>query len=305
MKRAYVAFATVTLALGAVVGCKGKGNTGGAGGTGGTTGTSPTTSSTGTGSTTGSMTTATTGSMTTATTGTTTGTMSSTSSGPIMCTGMASNIPKGTCDLLNQDCTGNGTCAPFMAAMGGSTTDCTPSSGLKPAGAACTTEADCQKGLLCIGNICSAVCCPDTTGPGANKPCGSGSCNTKVTLTGTTDFLYVCSYAPACTPFASNACMQGLNCIFDSPGLMTCNSPSPNPVGEGQPCMAINDCGNMEGCFAPQGSMAFVCRYLCDTSKPAGTAAGKGGCPTGQTCTADSALNLGATIGICGPAAGG
>jgi len=300
MKRAYVAFATVTLALGAVVGCKGKGNTGGAGGTGGSTGTSPTTSVSG--STTGSMTTVTTGSMTTATTSTT-GTMSSTSTGPQTCMMTYTNVPMGSCSLLAQDCAGNATCYPQADAnMMVTGTMCGGMGGTKGPGAKCTSAGDCEKGLFCVGtptnSVCSSVCCPGQACP------GGGTCNVMVNFDTATPAHYalMCSYDPACTLFTANACMAGADCHPDQ-GLATCTAPSGANVPEGGVCTYPNDCGNMQTCLQLQGANPpYYCRYACDTTTT-GKAPGMGGCPTGQSCTmVDFQIP---NIGACQPPAGG
>ncbi len=292
MKRAYVACFGCVTAVGVLVACKGGGNSGGSGGTGGATSTTVGSTTTGMGSTTTSV-------VSTTTTGTgMTGTSSSTGSA-LMCTGTQpyTNITKGTCDLLNQDCMGNMTCAPTDNGTGGTTTSCAITAGLSPPGSTCMQDTSCVKGSLCISNVCSQVCCPGTM-----QPCGSGACDIQVTLNGTMDFIFVCDYAPACKLFMPMACATGTQCHPAAAGLATCVSPSGTMVAEGQPCQHVNDCGDMEGCFAPQGSTNFVCRYLCQVGSMA--AAGAGGCPASETCQGDSSLGFdsGSTmVGICSP----
>ncbi len=60
-----------------------------------------------------------------------------------MCSGAQTNIPKGECDLLQQDCPDK-TCVPV-------------GNGAEGAG----------QGVFCV-DVCTPVCCPD---------CGSDSCN--------------------------------------------------------------------------------------------------------------------------------
>jgi hypothetical protein len=282
MNKAYVACA---LAL-TLTACGGGTSDGSGGG-----GTSSSTSKSSSHSSTGSMTT-TTGTMSTTTTGATMSTTTTTSTGAGMCTDYG-NIPVGDCDIFQQNCTGNMTCAVFDDGMGGPITHCGITAGLKNAGDVCNDPmgslmSECAKGLFCIGGFCSPACCHDN-----GNPCGSADC--VETDVDATHHFFSCSYAPACTLFTSNACAAGTDCHPYDDTLAECYPPSTTPAGEGQPCMFVNDCGDMQICVGadPQSS---VCRYAChfgNNNQP-----GMGGCPTNQTC---QGLQDFTSIGVCSP----
>ena len=277
MKNSYTTFGLLIVPITVFACSSGGGGTGGSGGNAGST--THTSNATGSGS-------------TTTATGTPTN-ASSTGSGPIACTGMYTNIPKGDCDLLQQDCTNGNTCAVFQGAGGSSSISmCDQASpGLKGMGLSCATASECQKGLFCIAKTCTPVCCPDS-----GKPCGGGSCDLTVTFTGTSDFMRVCRFGAQCTLFVPNACTGGDDCHPEQ-GISTCSAPSGANIPEGGACQGLNDCGDMQACIGPQNG-PFNCRYVCTPGSAA--AAGLGGCPVGRTCNPTTTFGID-NLGICEP----
>jgi hypothetical protein len=79
------------------------------------------------------------------------------------------------CDLLAQDCAGAGEACYLLEPKTG-TTGCVPAGSL-PEGAACTTQDECGRGLVCLASqaggltVCVPLC--DT---GATSPCPAGVC---------------------------------------------------------------------------------------------------------------------------------
>ena len=249
------------------------------------------------------------GTTSTTTGGTTTTSSTSTSpssgtggSAPIVCDGSYTNVPKGECDLLNQDCGPGMTCWPAQVS-GAWTTKCQAAPGLKGAGSLCTANSECEAGLFCIGpqdmRQCIPACCRTT-----DEPCGGGQCNLEVSFDNST-FLYMCTYAQQCTLLTMDACPAGTECHVEDPqqGLASCSPPSDQQVDEGGPCEFINDCKDMQNCTTETpgdgGAPAGVCRYYCYVSAGGTGVPGLGGCPAGQSCLA---VDLGIPdIGLCRP----
>jgi hypothetical protein len=229
-------------------------------------------------------------------------TVSTTTGGdpPLVCSGTYTNVPKGACDLLNQDCAPGQTCTPVKSA-GVWTTKCNPASGLKGAGKPCQVQSECEEELFCIGSgefgQCIPICCR-TTG----EPCGGGACNLEVTFDGTVVpniYVYMCTYAQQCTLLTENACPAGSECHIEDArqGLASCSPPSDQQVDEGGSCEYLNDCKDMQNC-TNEGGMSF-CRYYCYKSAGGTGVPGLGGCPAGQECID---VDLGVDdVGVCQP----
>lgn len=276
------AYSTLLICSGALVmACGGNGTgTGGAGGTGSTT---TKATSVGTGSTSTGM-----------TGPTTTSTTTSTGSGPISCSGAQTNVPKGECDLLQQDCANGKTCVPVDNGTGGGaplSTACLGDAGLKAPGSSCTTDTECQKGLFCFFDVCTPVCCPDV---GSNS-CNGGDCDLTITLPApnTDKFFTVCTFSPQCTLFDPTTCAAGYGCQPKSAGLMTCAKLNMPTVPEGGTCNAANDCDTMSVCVGTPG----VCRLMCDPATPQ-AAPKMGGCAANKTCQPTNLNPFGMT-GLC------
>jgi len=198
--------------------------------------------------------------------------------GPIVCSGASSTVPKGGCDMLQQDCKVPGqTCRPYATGTD-YITACLGGAGLKGAGEVCYNDPECAEKLFCIGGKCSPVCCR-TTG----EPCGGAICDLSVAFGKYTTFF--CHYAPKCTLFADDACAPGFDCHIEDPmqGLATCGAPNGTTSPDQGPCKFINDCGDMEQCYSTAANQG-QCHYYCIVNGPPGTPAGKGGCPAGQAC---------------------
>jgi len=223
----------------------------------------------------------------TATSGDVTSGISSTGSsmpeaGPLTCKGSSvSDIPPGECDLLTQDCVLGYTCNP--ASVGPVyTTKCIPVSGIKSEGEVCYSPSECRGGLHCIANRCAPFCCP-TTG----EPCKGGFCGFTVEYAKGAYKVHACRYSQQCQVLTPDACPSGYDCHVDidndHTGLATCGQPSPNPVGEYDPCTYTNDCGNMQACV-DVGSGKH-CYTLCWVKPPNPNAPkGLGTCAGAEQC---------------------
>jgi hypothetical protein len=228
---------------------------------------------------------------TTTTSSTTVATSTSGAGGnpPITCEGgtAPTNIPEGDCNLLNQNCPAGTGCAPIN---GASTTGCVQG-GLKEAGMGCANNNECMGGTSCVFGKCAAFCCPNN-----HQPCGGGFCNVNVDY-GMGAYAYVCSYPTVCQLFEDNQCSANEDCHpMWNEGIATCVQPSSNPVGEGEPCQYINDCGDMQTC---DKAVNGVCRYACDLANFASLDPGKGGCANAsQTCTTFGQIP---GVGLCQP----
>lgn len=219
----------------------------------------------------------------------------SASSGGLTCSEEYTNIPKGECDLLAQDCA-SGTFCGVATVDGAKTTKCVPDlGGVKDKGADCVSNSECKSGLTCVDNHCSPFCCPAT-----DEPCDGGTCDVNLNFEmGKTAFAMACSYLTICDLFAGN-CAEGMDChLSDATAcLAVCDSPSDNAVSEGGDCMYRNDCGESQLCNNNSPDMG-VCRYFCDTTK-ADQPAGKGGCPQDRMCKPAGGTGC-SNLGLCVP----
>jgi hypothetical protein len=216
--------------------------------------------------------------------------------GPIVCksTSSFSTVPKGSCDILQQDCPSGQTCAPRQVGADFQTV-CVGLTGLKTAGELCYSDGECDAKLFCIDTKCTPVCCRDN-----DEPCNGGTCDINVAFG--THNIFVCHFAPKCDLLTPNACPTGLDCHIEdtTQGLATCGSPNGTTGPELSPCMFLNDCGTMQQCFQSDS----LCHYYCnpgDTTK----APGLGGCPPYEDCLtkyngADLGLGV-AGLGLCFP----
>lgn len=220
---------------------------------------------------------------------------SSSGSGMLTCSEEYTTVPKGDCDLLQQDCPVGQFCG--VSSEGGKAqSKCLPSKGgLKDKGADCTTNSECKDGMTCIDKHCSPFCCP-----GTNEPCGGGKCDVNLSFDGDKAiYAAACSYLPICDLF-QGSCKDGAMChLADAAScLAVCDAPSDGFVEEGGTCKFRNDCGDSQLCNnnAPDKG---VCRYFCDTTKT-NAAPGAGGCPEGRQCKAAGGTGCN-NLGICMP----
>lgn len=247
----------------------------------------------------GDSTTATTGTgmggASTSTGTTSTSTTTSTGSGtPITCAdGASTDIPNGECDLLQQDCPAGQTCKP-VSSSGAFTTKCLPSNGLKTITKPCTQDSECAKGLFCIFDQCTPPCCPDN-----DEPCMGGTCNVNVAFGD--QFAMFCTFLQQCELLTENACPPGNDCHLQDTkqGLAACTPPSGMVADEGGDCEFLNDCHDMQFCYAPDANTQPVCRWHCRPSDANMSPPGLGGCPQGETC---QLFNFGVPdLGLCLP----
>lgn len=218
--------------------------------------------------------------------------------------GGTTDIPKGECDLLQQDCPSGDTCKPVSVAGpdGGVawTTKCAPANGLKGISKTCAKDTECQPGLFCIFGACAPPCCPENS-----EPCNGGTCNVQQAYGD--KFMMSCSFFQKCTLLASpSTCDMGTECVLQDPkqGLASCTPPSGMQVDEGGNCIFLNDCKENQFCYAPMAGAQAVCRWHChpsDSPKMPPVAPGLGGCPAPETCMP---FNFGpgiTDIGLCLP----
>ncbi len=248
--------ALVLLTFAATLGCKSSSGSGG-GGQGGATSSSGI-GPTGTGG------------------GTSTG---SADAGPLSCGQLYSTIPKGTCDLLAQDCPAGQTCRA-NSDQSPTATQCFLGNGLKGLGEDCKAHSECQAGLICVGQ-CTSPCCRIT-----NEPCGGGQCNLQLNY-GNGDYVFVCAFNKSCKLLEADACPPGYDCHVDDPtqGLATCSTPSAKMAKDQGTCKFLNDCPSMEDCHDLSDGKGPICRFYCYTDMARGEGTpGFGGCPSGQNC---------------------
>lgn len=216
------------------------------------------------------------------------------------------NVPYTGCDLVKQDCPFGQTCYPYQLGSNWKTHCITLGTGLGVRGDPCSSKADCDSRLTCIGGFCTPFCCPEHQ----DEICGLGAtCSVKLQFDqqGTTT-ANICVYGQLCDLW-SNGCPQGNACrvIVQETGMSTCVAVSPGaPTAEGSPCSTLDECGDSMVCLNDTGG--GHCRYYCrrdDTGGPAdagviGGAPGQGGCPSGQTCQ-QFGSKAPSWLGVCVP----
>ncbi|HVY48584.1 MAG TPA: hypothetical protein VHB21_21995 [Minicystis sp.] len=209
-------------------------------------------------------------------------TSSSGGSAPLTCLEVVTNIPKGACDLLAQNCPPGETCNADNPSNP-TTTVCQKNTGLKGAGEKCRADSECRAGLLCVDQ-CVPVCCT-----GTNEPCGGGRCSVQLQYGNSLKYVDVCSFDKTCHLLVPDACEPGYECHIEdrTQGLATCTPPSQHSVTEGQSCTFINDCPDMQDCFDANDGQGKICHWYCflDASRGLPTP-GLGGCPLGEVCVA-------------------
>jgi hypothetical protein len=198
-------------------------------------------------------------------------------------------VPQTECNLLAQDCKlASQSCRPLEDGTG---TDCFSATGLKGVAEPCADNTECQKGLLCVDDICSPMCCIERE----KEICGTARCNSLVGFGA--NYVRVCRFATVCTLFEQpSKCPQGEECHMEDYKieLALCSGPSPKQSNEGEACTYINDCKESLVCAAPGN----VCRYSCTINGWQNKAVGAGGCPQGQKCLP---VEGAVTYGICNP----
>jgi hypothetical protein len=211
--------------------------------------------------------------------------------GGIACPVEYTNI-SGPCDLLQQDCPTGNSCVPQGAGATG-TTACTPAGGLADQGEPCSSHEDCQDGLHCMLDRCTAFCCPAT-----DEPCLHG-CDLQVDY-GAGAYAMVCSTEVGSCLF-QDMCPEGTDChISDAnAGLTVCDQPSATSSPEGGPCQFRNDCGDSQTCNQSPPDDG-ICRHLCDVANWQGLQPALGGCLPGRTCN-EIMLPAFPGVGICLP----
>ena len=99
--------------------------------------------------------------------------------------------------------------------------------------------------------------------------------------------------------FTPESCDTGENCYWQKLGEAECLPPASRPeIGEGEVCVAGNDCADSAICLGAEGQ-DYVCRYFCISNSQAEP--GLGGCPDGQLCDVNSFPTGFANVGFCHP----
>lgn len=231
---------------------------------------------------------------------------------------------KGPCDLVVQDCSSdeNGRareCVIVRVGTGELTTQCVPAqpSQQLPIGRGCCPGSNnpCLPGLSCVGEPCvdggpvtgrcTPACCEDDHAScGQSDPEGiGGRCDLSLFVE-STEVYRVCSYRERCKPFGVEPCKQGQICIIEDK-LGTAGCIASNNVEDRQPCTFANDCA--DGYMCTGSGDAGVCRMVCLTpnSNPPFDASaatgepGRGGCPSGETCTGPTFQGLPDWLQLC------
>ncbi len=226
--------------------------------------------------------------------------------GPLSCKLHSySTIKAGPCDLLAQDCPEGKTCKESQLPSGLWSTQCVTANGLKAEGEPCTVDEECRAKLTCAAGRCAPVCCAAT-----NAPCLGGICNLSIQLDNAGKVTkQVCLYSETCDLLTANACKSGFLCQVRDPkqGLATCIQPSGFAPDLGA-CHFLNECATMEHCLDGSPTKTGKCHFYCylDQADPASPPAGLGGCPTGQTCQANTVDGAGfdfnlPNVGLCAP----
>jgi hypothetical protein len=210
----------------------------------------------------------------------------------LSCLGGYTDIAKGTCDLLSQDCPYGMGCVPQYIS-GQWTTGCAPHPGAKGKGDPCLTNESCEAGLFCVFGRCSPICCPATEEPCAED---GGLCGYVQQGFGNR-FASVCTYLESCDLFTAD-CVAGEHCypLVEEANSFCVPTSLDNTRGEGESCTALNDCDDSMLC---NGNPA-VCRWACYLEASGSPLPGAGGCPAGQTCTL-TGTNPPDNIGVCLP----
>ncbi|HVH46073.1 MAG TPA: hypothetical protein VM925_27175 [Labilithrix sp.] len=231
---------------------------------------------------------------------------------------------KGPCDVVAQDCADDEEgqkqeCVVASSSGGAVTTECVPvqPSQQLPMGRGCCPgrENPCLPGLQCVGDTCvdggpitgrcTPACCPgDDSACGQSEPEGIGGQCDVTLFVGSTEVHQVCSYRERCKPFGIQPCKEGQVCIIEDK-LGTAGCIASNNVENRQPCQFANDCKDGHVCSGPPN--ARVCRMFCLTpnSNPsfdasaADGAPGRGGCPSGETCTGPGVQGMPDWIQLC------
>ncbi|MDF1563903.1 MAG: hypothetical protein P1V51_12720 [Deltaproteobacteria bacterium] len=148
---------------------------------------------------------------------------------------------------------------------------------------ACTTNADCQGGLVCRGGKCEA--CTTNAQCEATQICNAGSC---VDNPGCSDAQCQASLGSAyfCDQ-ATTSCRLGCTDSGCTGSVNECN-----PCPAGQTCDAIShQCSGGGGCTACPSDCSLT-GQICDTVSCTCTSTGGGG-GVGSTCLADADCNTG------------
>ncbi len=209
------------------------------------------------------------------------------------CEAEYSTVPKGECDLYQQDCEASDRC---VVASDGEDflTLCSPSFGGKGNGEPCSTQSECDTSLVCAFGACAPVCCPTS-----DIPCGPGGI-----CAGQQDygdyFVFRCVYGAPCDLFVPGVCSEpGEVCRFVVGSNVALCLPLSGAQQEGQGCDSANDCVETLMCWGAVATEPGVCRYNCLFDAPPTTPPGSGGCPPEQSCVLINA-GIGA-FGVCQP----
>ncbi|MDB4944055.1 MAG: hypothetical protein JWP97_3589 [Labilithrix sp.] len=230
----------------------------------------------------------------------------------------------GVCDVVLQDCPDDAKGSKQECVIDGTKARCVPVQGSQQLGigrACCANNATgnpCLPGLTCVGNLCedggpqtgrcSPACCDDKA-CGKSDPEGiTGACDLTLVDDKNQPLYEVCSYRQRCQPFQVEPCKAGDTCLVEDPsGSASCIA----SFGKGnrEPCSFANECADG---FVCAGATTSICRTVCllpNTVSPydAGlvdAGAGKGGCPTGESCRI-SFTGLPAWYGACAYTADG
>lgn len=167
---------------------------------------------------------------------------------------------------------------------------------------ACTSDADCGSGKMCLGFLCAPKL-PDWSPCVAASQCSSGAC------AGACYTPHAAADGQACVITAPDHCQGQLFCgVRCTVGTFGCGTVCMSHVAHGTPCLATSQCPAGATCTMPVFGAPKLCLYddldvgercvaprECLTNTCIGgycRCFGTGGCDQGEYCTPDGSCNM-------------
>jgi hypothetical protein len=158
----------------------------------------------------------------------------------------------------------------------------------------CGGDADCAKGLLCIGSVCRPIC--DTTGATPAAPCASPAKCLEITYSDGKPLgvnLGVCVGGDTCNVLTNVGCASSLMCGLAGAGkaCVTAGTQGDNLPCDKQTCDGEHICVS-DGAGSPQ-----LCKRKCNTKGGAPACPASGKC--GVVTTGDPPKSAPDSLGAC------
>ena len=186
--------------------------------------------------------------------------------------------PSGPCNLFKQNCPDKYKCVP-LAAYGYDLTACVPYGRQEP-GEPCEAiadgfvgEDDCDASSICLDffpETTDSVCVELCVGTAANSSCPQPGDSCVHALNN----LYICPLL--CDPLIPGQCPSEQTCVPDYADNVIerffCFPSTPETVGPGETCMALNNCSDGTICtaeesYGPDCAGAACCTPYCDLTE--------------------------------------